>query len=105
VAKKEEDLVGYCRVIGDGITKGFVSEFHVDNLYDTPDFFGKMMKALAAKAGHTIYVIPEVQKPASTSDREDKGTDGIELSSTAGAPPDAIMISCLQREELQRSSS
>jgi hypothetical protein len=105
VAKKEEDLVGYCRVIGDGMTKGYISEFHVDEQYDTPDFFGKMMKALAAKAGHKIYFIPKAQKPALTSDRTDNGTDGIEISSTVASPPDNMVISCLKRKELQRSRS
>jgi hypothetical protein len=105
VAIKGEDLIGYCRVIGDGITKGYISDYYVDDIYNAPDFFKKMMSALAAKTGHKIYFIPKAKKPAFAFTMADKGTDGIELSSMVASAPGNMVISCLKRKELQKSIS
>jgi len=78
-AKKGKELAAYCRIIGDGMTKGYVAEYAADDVCDTRDFFNSMMNAAAAKTGHTIYYLPDMKSQVLLSGRLCEETEEEEM--------------------------
>lgn len=84
-AKKQDRPVACCRIVGDGMSKGYVADYFVDDAFDSPDLFKKMMNAAAAAAGHKIYFIPQVDRDAFMYGGPKKGAAACEVYSISGA--------------------